>query len=76
MKETNQTKYIQMHTKNGDQICSFLLTGVLEENGKAVPSNYEATDFWPEILYIAKMEIKYEDRLKSFSDKNTQIYIL
>lgn len=22
------------------------------------------------------MEIKYEDRLKSFSDKNTQIYIL
>lgn len=34
-----------MHTKNGDQICSFLLTGVLEENGEAVPSNYEVTDF-------------------------------
>lgn len=38
-------KYIQMHTKNEDQICDCLSTGILEEDGKAIPSNDEATNF-------------------------------
>lgn len=34
-----------MHAKNEDQICGHLSTGIPEEDGKAIPSNYEATDF-------------------------------
>lgn len=31
--------------KNEDQICDCLSTGILEEDGKAIPSNDEATNF-------------------------------
>lgn len=46
-----------------------MLTGILEDNGKEIPSNYEATDFWPEILYSAQLAIKCEDRLMNFSNR-------
>ena len=64
-----KTKYIQMHTKKGDHFCNFLLGGILVANGKAIPSNYGANDFWPEILYVVEIAIKYKGILKSFTNK-------
>lgn len=44
-KRNQINKFIQMHTKNEDQICSCLSTRIIEDVGKTIPSNYEATDF-------------------------------
>ena len=46
-----------------------MLVGILEANGKAIPSNYGTNDFWPEILYVVEIAIKYKGILKSFTDK-------
>lgn len=50
---------------------------ILDKNGKAIPSNYEATDFWPEIPYPAKLAINIRINLKDFQiSKDTQIHTL
>lgn len=69
MEENNWTKYIQIHANKGDQIHNFLLVGILKANRKAIPSNYGTNDFWPEILYVVEIAIKYKDILESFTDK-------
>lgn len=50
---------------------------ILDKNGKAIPSNYEATDFWPEIPYPPKLAINIRINLKDFQiSKDTQIHTL
>ena len=41
-------------------------------------SNYGTNDFWPEILYVVEIAIKYKGILKSFTNKwkYTNLYIV